>query len=223
MGSRLQYSIIATMLASPVSSESETRINLKPLLFLVEIVVMSCLGEIVCNCISGTLDFQFIQPHAQPVLLQPVRQLAHHRFVFVVMAEENIVVELSVHCLLQFYALTSINWLAVILFITFNASGTNGCKSSIRFGNQNNDADFEVPEILLVLQILIGSDQDFESSTNSQSEQFAVFYARPTHLCNMIDIMAEEIEFQRSWHTFIKQDFHDNDSRDIPDRRLQEI
>ena len=73
--------------------------------------------------------------------------------------------------------------------------------------NQDDCRNIESGDVLLIGKIAINREKHVELGS-SQSEQLAIPFAGPSHLGNGPRVVADELAFQASGQTLVKQDAH---------------
>jgi hypothetical protein len=75
-------------------------------------------------------------------------------------------------------------------------------------GPQFQDSQSASAEILLILEIFVGEDEEFKSGVLCQGEQVSVFDTRPSLLLDGRDVVPEECVAHLRWDAFVEQDLH---------------
>ena len=75
-------------------------------------------------------------------------------------------------------------------------------------GRQDNDCDASVGKVLLIPQVSVGSNEQFETVGLGGIEQEAIGQLRPAALICGDDLMPGQVAPQRNWSTLIEKNAH---------------
>lgn len=87
---------------------------------------------------------------------------------------------------------------------------------------QNDDGQATTGQILLVLEILVGCNEDLEARLFSRCNEFTVLKLRPTLFVRGDDFMAQQRLAQRGRSTLVEEDFHSDNFEGASRRVLKD-